>query len=132
MIFPAHWFFRSRLVALEMGNSPKVVKDHYFAPVFRSDSAGFYRSVARAAVTRSLRGAPDAAGWVGGRCARSLACRGGSRLRRAGTRHQHQDENGKGRTKYDCSFHNVNCFFNKRFFGLAGYDHFAPAGRSLL
>jgi hypothetical protein len=51
---------------------------------------------------------------------RGLACRGGSRLRRAGTRHQRQDENGKGRTEYDCSFHNVNCFFNKRFFGLAG------------
>ena len=30
-------------------------------------------------------------------------------------------ENRKRRTKYDCSFHNVNCFFNKRFFGLAGW-----------
>jgi hypothetical protein len=55
-----------------------------------------------------------------GCCGRSGLTRCGSRLRRAGTRHQHQDENGKCRTKYDCSFHNVNCFFNKRFFGLAG------------
>jgi hypothetical protein len=40
---------------------------------------------------------------------------GTSCLRLAGTRDQHQGENGKHRTKCDCFFHNMNCFFNKRF-----------------
>jgi hypothetical protein len=77
-------------------------------------------------VRRPLRQVPvtDGLTWyrVGWRgcCPRSLARCGGSRLRRAGTRHQHQGENGKCPTKHDCSFHTVNCFFNKRFFGLAG------------
>ena len=42
-----------------------------------------------------------------------LARCGGSRLR-AGTGDQRQGENRKRRTKYDCSFHSMNCFFNKR------------------
>ena len=51
----------------------------------------------------------------GGRGDSRLARCGSSRLGFAGTGDQHQGENRKHRTKYDCFFHSVNCLFTKRF-----------------
>ena len=51
----------------------------------------------------------------GGRGDSRLARCGSSRLGFAGTGDQHQGENRKYRTKYDCFFHSVNCLFTKRF-----------------
>lgn len=51
----------------------------------------------------------------GRRCDSSLARRGGSRLRLAGTGDQHQTDNGQRRTKYNCFFHSMNCFFKRPF-----------------
>jgi hypothetical protein len=50
------------------------------------------------------------------RCSHSSLTRcGRSRLGFAGAGDQHQGENGKRGTKYDCFFHSVNCFFKRRF-----------------
>ena len=74
---------------------------------------GFYRSVAATHVRGSCRCLRR--GRLHRRCDRSLARCGSGRLGFAGTGDQHQGENGKRRTKYDCSFHSMNCFFTRRF-----------------
>ncbi len=80
------------------------------APVTTTPGGGLVATTHVRGCCRCLRG-----WWCHRRRDSSLARCGTSRLGFAGTGDQHQSDNRKHRTKYDCFFHSMNCFFNKRF-----------------
>jgi hypothetical protein len=78
-------------------------------------AAGFRRLIAAATHAVRRRSSCLTDRLRGCRGDSRLARCGSSRLRFTGTGDQHQGENRKHRTKYDCFFHSVNCLFHQRF-----------------